>query len=61
MEFTGGFREVMKHEIFEIGKNMNVGTGLPKHLNGIDKAGSNEFIVGWQNRVQHANKLAMGW
>jgi hypothetical protein len=26
MEFTGGFREIMKHEIFQIGKNMNVGT-----------------------------------
>lgn len=24
MEHTGGFREVMKHEIFEIGKCMNV-------------------------------------
>ena len=24
MEFTGGFREVMKHEIFQIGPNMNV-------------------------------------
>lgn len=24
MEFTGGFREIMKHEIFQIGHNMNV-------------------------------------
>jgi hypothetical protein len=30
MDYTGGFRETIKHEIFEIGKSMNVSAGSPE-------------------------------
>ena len=56
MDYAGDFREATKHEIFEIGKNMNV--CLPVLFPTVIRHADSR--TGRQTDTQHPNRVAMG-
>lgn len=55
MDYTGGFRQTIKHEIFQLAENMNV------RLNEQNYGPTNHSHPGRSHYFQYTNKHTMGW